>query len=44
LPSKGLLTRIEEVQEHDSERSTRQHAFKRNPAPILFEGNGIGDF
>ena len=44
LPSEGLLTRIKQVQEDNSKRSTRQNAFKRNPAPIFFEGNGIGEF
>jgi hypothetical protein len=38
------LTRIEQVEKNDAERSTGQHAFQRNAAPILFQGNGIREF
>jgi hypothetical protein len=44
LPCKGLLARIEEIEENDSERSTGQNAFQRNPSPILFQGDGIREF
>ena len=44
MPRQGLLASIEQIEKDDSEGSTGQYALKRNPAPILFQGDGIGEF